>query len=274
MSSTSYRPYLSEAARIYTEGGAKALSRRLVEFGIDLPGWVLLTRRGYATVSVRDMTSRVAVPNRSAARSIGFQLEHESVLIESILSEVRPGDLFIDVGANIGTIATLVSVAVPDGLVIACEPYPPNVTALNDTVAYSKGGDIIVVERPLADRETTVSLSVPDMPGTQELPSISRSVGPESIELRATTGDAIANAYSAPNLVKIDVEGAECDVLKGMEKSLSADKCRAVWVEVHIDTDEDEQRPLERVTKILTGHGFGVSTLQKRSQGLQLVGRR
>lgn len=132
---------------------------------------------------------------------------------------LRPGDIVIDVGANIGYTAILFSSIVgPTGKVIALEPSPrcfrlleravsdiPNVECLN-TAASSFNGEVSFYESDALDRS-----SIEDIPG----------IKPFSVN--TVTLDSLVSKLGFPAFVKIDVEGHESSVIGGMSAILSCD---------------------------------------------------
>lgn len=136
---------------------------------------------------------------------------------------VRPGATVVDVGANIGWNALRAAQrAGPGGRVLAVEPTPDTLAVLRRNVAACGLGTIEVV--PVAAGRAA---------GTAELflrggVSAVNSLYPESryahvtgvVEVPVVPLDALVEG--AAGLVKIDVEGAELEVLAGMERLLAA----------------------------------------------------
>lgn len=77
-------------------------------------------------------------------------------------------------------------------------------------------------------------------------------------------GDALCadHGYKVPKVIKIDVEGAELRVLKGLEKVLSSPTCRRVVFEAGVEV-MDEADPIH---KLLAGHGFAKPRQLKRNE--------
>lgn len=158
--------------------------------------------------------------------------------------ELRPGDVFVDVGANFGMhtlhAADLVG---PEGRCLAFEPNPE---AYGLLVAHLRGNRIAnVTARRLALGDTAVeaaTLTVPDLPGGA--PDAESSVaslrtgqddgGGRRVEVRQETGDrALADLGPATSGVcKIDVEGFELEVLRGMAGFLASHPRMSYCVEV------------------------------------------
>jgi FkbM family methyltransferase len=136
---------------------------------------------------------------------------------------LRPGAVVVDVGANIGWNAIRAARLVgPTGRVIAVEPTPDTLDVLRRNVAASGLGNLVV--EPVAAGRA---------PGTAEFylrggVSAVNSLYPESRYSRVTgvlkvpvvpLDDLVEGPVA---LVKIDVEGAELDVLEGMPRLLDS----------------------------------------------------
>jgi FkbM family methyltransferase len=137
---------------------------------------------------------------------------------------LRPGDTFIDVGANVGTVCALASRAVgPKGTVVAVEPSPPVLTDLRETVAANRLGNVRVIAAAASDREQELELFAPSynlgVTTTVARPGLQEQGVVRAAPLPALVGPEI---LAAARLVKIDVEGAEDRVLTGLLDSVDA----------------------------------------------------
>ena len=148
-------------------------------------------------------------------------------------SKLRPGDTFVDVGANVGLYSLLAANSVgPSGCVVAIEPSPFLSELLLDNVLMNGFDDRVVV----------VSEAVGRAPGLAKLYTFARHAGGATLfpevatrvatlnrenaivhEIKVNTLAAILNERlkNKPNLIKIDVEGAEVEVLSGAVDYLS-----------------------------------------------------
>lgn len=145
------------------------------------------------------------------------------------MSSASEGDVFIDVGAHIGKYT--LSLARKVGLlgrVVAIEPDPINFKALAAGIAINKLKNVTALNIAAFDRECKLPLYVaPDEGRTPEGwlfgkggSSINRKEGRLRHEVAAKPLDKVAEdlRLSDVNYVKIDVEGAEYEVLKGSKK--------------------------------------------------------
>ena len=151
---------------------------------------------------------------------------HEFVDMSFVLHVLRPGDLFIDAGANVGSY-TVLAAAVAGADVVAFEPDPGTVRALRRNVELNRVAARVDVrecalgaESGIADftvgRDTTNRIAQPSDTGTRRVP--------------LTTLDAVLDGRP-PTLIKLDVEGYEPEVLAGAGKSLAAASLLAVIAE-------------------------------------------
>lgn len=139
---------------------------------------------------------------------------------------LRPGDVFVDAGANIGYFSLLAAKRVGSGgLVHAFEPQPDNRRRLAEHVA-SNGFSGIIEIHPVAlfNRHGTIELHTFESPEANHGQStffagggmVTRKVTVETVRL-----DDYLPAV-VPRLVKIDIEGAEPYAIEGMSGILRA----------------------------------------------------
>jgi len=172
------------------------------------------------------------------------------------LDHVRPGDTVVDVGANIGLYT--VAAAKRGARVIAIEPDPANVRRIH---RYTRLNHVrvVIVEAlagaengaaPLAARGSAVSGNVDMYLG----PTTRYTVAP------VVTLDALL-ADESVDLIKIDVEGAELDVLLGAERMLREKKPRAILLEVHPNALALNGQAVTDLRSLLEAVGYDHSVL-------------
>lgn len=123
---------------------------------------------------------------------------------------VRPGSVVYDVGAHFGYYSLLASrLTGPSGRVIALEPSPRNLAALRRHLELNHADNVTVVETAVADREGEARFDNRAGSGVGHL----STEGPLTVSV--TTLEALTGRFPTPNVIKIDVEGAEEAVLAG-----------------------------------------------------------
>ena len=164
-----------------------------------------------------------------------------SVFIETALN---PGDLFVDVGANIGYFSMIGAMAVgPSGRVHAFEPDPDNFQLLNSNRQINNFENIICHQLALGRQtgESTLHLE-PTNRGAHSLMS-GKSTG-DSVPIKVRRLDEVLQDEPLPpRLVKIDVQGLDLAVLDGMSGLLAKQSMRPVIVMEFspLDIGEDEE---------------------------------
>lgn len=178
---------------------------------------------------------------------------YEPPLSEFIARHLQPGDVFWDLGAHAGYHALVAARRVgPRGRVIAVEPEPGHCRILREQMALNGIDHCEVVEAAVADREGVLTLLRQAADSrTSALAGIARAGEP--ISVRGLTLDHLAEAYPAPALVKIDIEGAETVALPASRLFLS-ERCRPRHVV--IATHGEEAMRVSR--RFLEQHGYRV----------------
>jgi FkbM family methyltransferase len=162
---------------------------------------------------------------------------------------VQPGEIVFDVGANIGAFTLLA--AKRGAHVHAFEPDPANYEAL---VSNIKRNDLAVSTEQMAIGDSTGTASF-DRP-----PSENSGLGrltEKGIPVRIETLDNYCGRRGVfPDLLKVDVEGAETLVLSGARKLLSTRGAPTLIIESNAETLERFGSSTEVLQSVLASHGY------------------
>ena len=143
---------------------------------------------------------------------------------------IRPGDLCFDIGAHLGD--RVYALSKLGARVVALEPHPGLIRRLRRW--YGNQKNITLVEQAVSNQPGTASLWISRLTPSistishQWLTSVQRNRRfstarwEEEITVLVTTLDALIAQYGKPVFCKIDVEGAELDVLQGLSQPLTA----------------------------------------------------
>jgi FkbM family methyltransferase len=159
---------------------------------------------------------------------------YEQKFRDLLLTNIKEGDLVWDVGANVGLYTKLfVDRVGRDGKVVAFEPSPRAFAQLQSSFATEP--NVILQEVALSDFDGEADFFVAETGSTVTDSLVVRSGNSAFIRTWVKRGDSALNApaLNAPAIIKLDVEGAELEVLKGMTKTLRDPGLRGVFVEVH-----------------------------------------
>ena len=197
------------------------------------------------TVTVEDAGERYSFRCAGHAEFVRVytMLEREQGTVEWLRREVRPDDVVYDVGANIGAFTLVAARRIETGLVYAFEPHLANAASLIANLRENGvDGVVRVVSFPLSDHPGVFRFDYGDLSAGTALSQLGEpsraddGARPSSPELKlATTVDELIaqEAIRPADLVKLDVDGQELEVLRGMRGLLtSPDRPRAVQSEV------------------------------------------
>ena len=190
------------------------------------------------------------------ARAAGLFVK-EPGTVRWIRDTVRPGDVFYDVGANIGIFTIIAARRVgPTGHVVAFEPHAANFAALIGNIAANALGDHVTVVNAAVHRSSGfhdfnyASLDVGSsrsqlmgnrVPGESPFATVARELKC-SVAIDQLIADGL---MPRPTHIKIDVDGNEPAIVAGMAGLLSSDgRPRSVSIEVNAADEARFERQL------------------------------
>jgi len=139
--------------------------------------------------------------------------------------QLHPGDTFLDVGANIGYFTLLASSLVgPAGRVLAVEASPSTFASLQRHIERNAATNVRGINAAAYDRVATLPMYyLPEEENTGGA-SLVRQIGPvEALVEAMPLADMISESErSRLRVVKIDIEGAELQALRGLEPIFEA----------------------------------------------------
>src|ERR687889_64182 len=165
---------------------------------------------------------------------------HEDDIIEHFTP--KQGDIVVDIGAHIGLYTIISSKRVgANGKVVAIEANPSNFEMLNRNIKLNKLANVIPLNYAAYSKETKIKLYLPSGESgfTKYNTIMSDWVNTKDkfVEVNANTLDYLLQSNQIKeeevNWIKIDVEGAEFEVLKGAHNVLSKSKDIVLLMELH-----------------------------------------
>ena len=150
-----------------------------------------------------------------------FPDNYEKENFEFLLATVQKGDVVLDIGAHIGLFAAIASQAVGSGgKVFAFEPSPTTYSLLSKTMTINNATGIIKTYQQAVGSQqgkTTFFISNDQADNSNSLVNYKEDRPLHGIDINVTTIDFFVSEQqlSKVDFVKIDVEGAEFDAIKG-----------------------------------------------------------
>lgn len=225
---------------------------------------------GYRPVQTRECrTSLLADPYIYTHHTVyWFGRLYETQTVRFLEATLRSGGVYIDIGMNLGHFTTVGAERVgSQGRVIAFEPNPKLCEVVSEHFRAQGLDQVEVRNCALGHENGSVTLSVPADTGSSYVSEITErdvEAGMDRISVPMRVGDEeLGTLDGSDYVVKIDVEGAELEVLEGM-RGLLAERVFAAQVEISPEWLGKEK--LTRIASLLEDSGLlvlGASTKGK-----------
>lgn len=185
---------------------------------------------------------------------------------------LRPGDTFVDVGANIGYYTVLAGLRVgPAGRVVAVEAHPGLAAILRRNVTINGiHGRTTVWERAAWSEPARlqfhlrVHYSANSSVAATGADALDRLADEEeTVEVEAATVDSLLAGVDRVDVVKVDVEGAEIHAFSGLSATMDRNPAMAVMFEWSPEQVRQVGGAPEALIDLLAGHGFGFRLLEE-----------
>src|SRR5215208_6149659 len=233
--------------------GRKRRDRIFIEQGFDFNTFLY---RVFKILRLdNSMLLKISVPKydykfycRINREDLVFMTNHEDDIIEHFTP--KQGDIVVDIGAHIGRYTIIASKRVgTNGKVVAIEAHPGNFEMLNRNIKLNQLANVIPLNYAVYSKETKIKLYLPEEESGYTIYNtiMSNRAGTEDkfVDVNAQTVDYLLELNQIReeevNWIKIDVEGAEFEVLKGGTNVLSKSKDIALLIEIH---GLDNYRPI------------------------------
>ncbi len=189
--------------------------------------------------------------------------------LEWLADRLGEGDVFIDVGANIGAFSIWVSrLTGPSGTILAIEPQPDVCARLRANLSQSPAAGAAIVEQ----------CAISAMRGTARLNLSDCNQGEASLQRSNSTAGCIEvdvwplhlllthHGITAIQALKIDVEGHESEALMPFYQTAP----RSLWPR-HLIFERDTGATTGSLLAALSGFGYRLDMTTKRNHALTLV---
>ena len=147
----------------------------------------------------------------------GVYEEFETEIVKKI---IKKGDVVVDVGANIGYYTLIFAKLVgKEGKVFAFEPEPTNFNILKKNVKINEYENVTLINKAVSNKTGKMTLDLDEI--NKGGHSISKNNSEKTIEIESIRlDDYFKTYYGKINFIKLDIEGAEVEAIKGMSEIL------------------------------------------------------
>ena len=190
--------------------------------------------------------------------------------IKKLLNDfLRPGDVFVDVGANIGYLSLIASSIVSkDGMVVAFEPDPRASICFRNNIALNGIDNIILIEKVCSNEEGKAKLSLASHLGwstatrnTASLDIIGQIEANQCTLDDVFTGDLLNE--NTIRLIKIDAEGYEPYILEGANAIIERNET-AFIIEINHERLMGDNHSLRDILKLFGDKNYFVYWINEK----------
>jgi FkbM family methyltransferase len=186
----------------------------------------------FRAVSIREFVVDVDITDVSGRMSFFYSSPYRKQVLDAMITALKPGDVFLDVGAHLGYFSTIAARVVgPSGRVIAFEPHERMQDELRTLVTRNAVERIVeIVPAAVVEKGQDVTLYTSEGAAAHTTVEPDRSPAKNHAQLRPSTvvrGISLdewlaqrPGLASRVRCIKIDVQGAESRVLAGMSRML------------------------------------------------------
>lgn len=171
---------------------------------------------------------------------------------------VRPDDVILELGANIGYYVLIESTVLSDnGYIYAVEPAPDNVELLKKNIALNNIKNIEVSNMAMSNRKGTAKLYLGQACNLHSLINSSGSSDAKYVEVQTDTIDNFLKGKKPITFLRMDVEGYETEVIDGMQDTLKSQSFKRLFVEIH--PHRVSTAKMQNFLKTLHDYGFEIA---------------
>lgn len=181
---------------------------------------------------------------------------------QALTEFLKPGQTFVDVGANKGEFSLLASQLVgPGGQVLSFEPEPENSEWIRRSIELNERTNIRQFELALSDENGTAEFYLGEKSGWHTLvpDQPRRDVGRIEVETRTLDSLLAEQGIEEVHMMKIDVEGAELSVLRGATETLRRSRDLVLLLDVHPRLGVDPKQ----LCVLLTQQGYSIHAAKR-----------
>ncbi|HET9744947.1 MAG TPA: FkbM family methyltransferase [Chitinophagaceae bacterium] len=199
-----------------------AFPRRGLKYFLRMAKWLGIENKTYNKRLANNFYMRVR-PSDHIQGQLFWYGHYEKELGDLIKKILKPGDVFLDLGANIGYISLLAAKHEPTAKIISFEPVSSIFGKLEENISLNTARNVKAVHSGVGERNEERDIYISDEDNT----GMSSFQKPENYSGRIETVKVItidkwfeSSGLSRVDLIKLDVEGSELDAVTGMHDIL------------------------------------------------------
>jgi FkbM family methyltransferase len=192
------------------------------------------------------------------AREVCLTGCYEPPVTRLLQRRLHVGAVMVDVGANWGYFTLVAAAAVGrSGRVLALEPDPRQFERLVENIRLNNFSHVTATSSAAAACPGSAVLAgYREQSGNRGVSRIDAAASEPRFDVECIAVDDLTINFPRVDVVKIDVEGAELDVLRGMECGLARERYRAILLELHPDLLRQQAIDPDTCLRLLADAGY------------------
>jgi FkbM family methyltransferase len=184
---------------------------------------------------------------------------YEKYTADLILSRCLNGGIFIDIGAHHGFYTLLIANQLKKCDVIAFEPVPENFKILNENLKHNNNLNVKTYDLAISDRDDVRDFKVAQYSSRGSFYDRPNSEILFTMKVRTVSLDSLVNnKEKKPVVIKVDTEGHEINVLKGMTDLLRDTEDITIVLEFNPSMLRQANRHPEEMLELIKSLGFDI----------------
>jgi FkbM family methyltransferase len=266
-------PHLAKRAlQLFKDYGLRyllcAMIRKMAQVCISALDRISLPKlkEGHVVKEILGSKMYLDLADEGISRDLIIDGIRERISVEVVTKELKSGDIVVDIGANIGYYVLLESKLVGDkGKIYAIEPDPSNVELLEKNIEINGLSNVEVFQHAIGDSNDIHSMhlfsernlgTLMDIAGTSKEELVTGN-----IEVKTLTLDDFLENKPYPNLIRMDVEGYEYQIIRGMKNILQRNLPLTLFIDFHFHLLK-RQESVE-ILNTLKSAGFRIAYMAK-----------
>jgi FkbM family methyltransferase len=194
-------------------------------------------------------------PYEAVEGSVLFDGYFDEPVLLAIQSNLKPGEVFWDIGANVGLHAFTIKKLIPTVQCHAFEPFYKNFARLCNNQLLNPDAQISKYNLALSDKRSVETIhTTVNNSGRTSIHALQNAASTDVAVITTTGDELISLGVPAPHVIKLDTEGSEQSILAGCAMLLQQhNQVRAIIYET-FKTDK-------KLEKLLSGYGFKITSL-------------
>ena len=209
-------------------------------------------------VALRTSEGILLLTRLSSQMDTSFIEEGGHNLIREEIHKLRPGDTFLDIGANIGYFSLLAAKQMGgDGLAIAVEPSPREYDILLKNIKLNNfEKNIVSINCAASNQARICNFNIENHTGTNKITSSTANQSTGIMTISLPLSHVIPDSVRSISLAKIDVEGYEVFALQGLLPLLRSVKISRMVIEFSPLLLEEHKQSVDDIYGLLKSHNY------------------